>query len=256
MDKKSLSEKVFATIKEKKIQQKAKWTFLLRDYVVRIFGIMSLLVGGLAFSVIIYMMQNNSWGEYSYVSDSFLQFIFLTLPYFWIVFLVLFVVIADYNIRHAKKGYRYRLPVVVLGSVMVSLVLGGFFYNIGMGQAIDDVLSKNTKYYEQFINPGFKMWHNPEKGLLSGKIISLESENELEFEDIEAKRWLVFYNKENCIVRGHEPSIGLHLRLFGTTLGDNSFEAKKIIPMVAGRRFMDRNLQYHRKFMEINFKKH
>lgn len=255
MHKKSLSEKVLATIKEKKIQQKAKWTFLLRDWVVKMFGLASLLVGSLAFSVIIYMMRSNSWGEYAYVSDSFLQFFLLTLPYFWIVFLILFVLIADYNIRHTKKGYRYRLPVVVLGSILVSVVLGSLFYNIGMGQTIDNVLSKNTAYYEQFINPGFKMWHNPEKGLLSGRIISIKSENKLEFADIEGHVWLVDYNVNDCVMPGHRPVEGLQLRLFGRISEDNYFEATRIMSMGAGRGLIERKSGHFRRHIDLNFKK-
>ena len=250
MDKQSLSEKVLAVIKEKKIQRKARWTFLLRDYVVRIFGLISLFVGGMAFSVIIYMMRNNSWEEYSYAGDSFLQFIILSLPYFWIGFLILFVVIADYNIRHIKKGYRYRLPAVVLASIVISAFLGGLFYNIGMGQTIDDILSKNTAYYEQFINPGFKMWQNPEKGLYSGRIISVNAENELKFEDIDGNLWTVIYDKHDCMLE-RKVLEGFQVRIFGKNLSEDLIEAERIVPMFAGRRFMDRNPRHIQKHIEM-----
>ncbi len=252
MEKQSLSEKVLAVIKDKKIQRKARWTFLLRDYVVRVFGLVSLIVGGLAFSVIIFMMRNNSWGEYSYVSDSFLQFFLLTLPYFWIVFLILFVVIADYNIRHTKKGYRYRLPFVVLASIIVSAFLGVFFYNIGMGQAIDDILSKNTPYYEQFINPGFKMWHNPEKGLLSGRFNIIKAGSELEFEDINGSIWFVTCDKSDCLIMGPGLLKGSHFRLFGSVLEGNYFEAKRIMPMGIGRGFIERMPGHMKKYNRMN----
>ena len=249
MDNKSLSEKVLALIKEKKIQRKAKWTFLLRDWVVRMFGFVSLLVGGLAFSVIMYMIRNNSWEEYSYTGDSFLQFMILSLPYFWIGFLVLFVIIADYNIRHTKKGYRYRLPVVVFASVFVSTLLGGLFYSVGMGQAIDDILSKNTPYYEQFINPSFKIWQNPEKGLYSGVVISANAENELIFQDINGKLWTVIYNEHDCMLE-HGISENIQVRIFGENTREDLIEAEKIVPMFMGRRFLDRNTQHIQKNIE------
>lgn len=249
MDKQSLSEKVLALIKDKKIQKKAKWTFLLRDWVVKIFGFLSLLIGGLAFSVIIYMMRNNSWEEYSYAGDSFLQFMVLSLPYFWIGFLVLFVIIADYNIKHTKKGYRYRLPIVVFASVFVSTLLGGLFYNIGMGQTIDDILSKNTPYYEQFMNPSFRMWQNPEKGLYSGRIVSVNLENELELQDIDGKLWTVIYNEHESILE-HNILKDSQVRIFGKNISEGLIKAERIVPMYAGRRFMDRNPQHIQKHIE------
>ncbi|MDA3839866.1 MAG: hypothetical protein PF572_02145 [Patescibacteria group bacterium] len=251
MDEKTLSERVLAKIKEKKIERKAKWTFLLRNYVVWGAGIISLLVGGLALSVVIYMMRHNGWGEYSYVSDSFLQFIFLTLPYFWLVFLGLFVFIADYYIKHTNKGYRYRLPVVVVGSIFVSFLLGGLFYNLGMGQAIDDVLGRQAPFYRQFINPNMKRWNNPEKGLLSGKIISVNSESEFFLRDIDNTEWIVFY--EETLVH---PIFGvkedMQINILGKMIGQDSFKADHIKPMGPGRGSADRNMQEMRRAFEEN----
>jgi len=94
MNDKNISQKVLEAIKNQKIVPKPKWTFLLKENLMWAFGIASLIVGGLAFAVIIHMVRNNDWDVYQDISGGLLQFILLTLPYFWIVFLALFIFIA------------------------------------------------------------------------------------------------------------------------------------------------------------------
>jgi hypothetical protein len=52
---------ILSEIKEKGIKPKARWTFLLNDYLVWATGFLSLVFGAIAFSVIIYMIRNNDW---------------------------------------------------------------------------------------------------------------------------------------------------------------------------------------------------
>ncbi|PLX20644.1 hypothetical protein C0584_05385 [Candidatus Parcubacteria bacterium] len=241
MNKKELSQKVLESIKKHKIIPKPKWTFLLRNYVVWFAGLISLVIGALALSVIIYMLRYNGWEEYHYISDSIPQFILLTLPYFWIVFLIIFVLVADYYIRHTNKGYRYRLPVVVLISVFASVLLGGIFYKIGMGQAIDDILGSRAPFYKEIINRKPLFWNNPEKGYLTGQVMGIVSDAEFNFRDAENVDWLIVYNKEE-IFRMPKLENNMKISLIGNILSNNIFEAKDFRPLRPGGAFLERGM--------------
>lgn len=241
MDKKTLGEKVLATIKDKKIHRKARWKFLLRDYMIWFFGFISLLLGSLALSVMIYMMRQNGWEDYSYVNDSFLRFVVITLPYFWILFLGFFIFISDYYIKNTKKGYKYRLSLVILGSVLINVFLGVLFYKIGVGEAVDDVLSERAPFYSEFINPNMRLWNQPELGLLSGKINKVSSQYEFELKDIDSKDWVVFHDNYMAMpVASIEK--GLRVNLVGEMISTDSFRAEIIKPMGAGRGFLNRGM--------------
>src|SRR3989339_797248 len=87
--------------KIKNIKPTPRWQFLLRDY-------------------------------------SVLKFLLITLPYFWLVFLLLFLLAAYYNFKNTKQGYKFPFYKISLISILSSMLIGVFLYNLGIAQAIED----------------------------------------------------------------------------------------------------------------------
>ncbi len=229
---------VLKKIKEKKITPKPRWQLLLKNYVVWGFGIVSLVIGTLAFSVVIYMLKNNDWDIYDEISGSFLQFILMTLPYFWFVFLFIFILVADYNIKHTKKGYRYSLTTIVIGSVVLSIILGGLLHNMGMGQAIDDELSNLAPFYPELINRRMRMWANPDHGLLAGVITSVEARDKFLLNDLHNKIWNI--NAQGAIIPPFiKIEVNERVNMIGEKINEDDFQAKIIRPMGPGRGFFE-----------------
>ena len=114
---KNFDSNILERIKEDNLKPKPKWTFLFKDSVIWFFGALSLVFGALGVSVIIYLLKNNDWSLYNKLSGSFLEFILLTMPYFWILFLAIFILVIKYNIQHTKKGYKYSLPIIVFSII-------------------------------------------------------------------------------------------------------------------------------------------
>lgn len=237
MKKENLSQKVFEKIKENKIQPKSKWMFSLKNYFIWLTGLFFIFIGALSFSVIIYMINNNGWEEYKYINDNFLSFVFLSLPYFWIILLFVFVLIADFYLKNTKKGYRYKLPVIVSLTVLVSFLFGLLFYQAGIGQTIDDALAKNAPLYEEIINPRMKMWQNPEKGLISGVVISNIFDKDFEFRDIDNKNWVILIDDVDNYFLSRAKK-GDYIRIVGNQISENVFKAQRIMPMGPGRAYM------------------
>ncbi len=239
LDKNDFGRKLLEKIKEKKLAPKSRWHFLLKRYVIWGIGIISLAIGALAFSVIIYVLKYNDWDIYDQLTDSFLSFVFLTLPYFWLLFLILFIYIVYYDLRHTKKGYRYSLPIVLAISVGSSMILGALFFEVGLGQAIDDILGQNMPMYERFINRHIGLWAEPENGRLSGLIISKLSEDEIIILSQERMKWDALLNGAE-FPEGFKIIVGRPIRLLGEKIDDRVFRAIKVLPVGPGRSFLMR----------------
>ncbi len=218
---------ILDTIKEKKIKPKSKLTFLLKDYVVWAFGFLSLIFGSIAVSLIIYLVKNNDWDVYTELSGSLLEFVLLTMPYFWIVFLLVFILVINYNIKHTKKGYKFSLPVILSSSMFASILLGTLFFNLGLGQALDDVLGEKVSFYDTIINPRMRIWNNPESGRLVGMIIEKVSKDEFKLLDRQEKEWLINIMNAKTPIEA-EMECGCPVKLTGEMEKENYFIVEQV----------------------------
>lgn len=243
----TLDKKIIKAIKEKKLTPRPRWRFLLKNYLIWSGGILSLLAGSLAFAMIVFMTRNNDWRMYAPISGSLLKFIILTLPYFWLLFLFVFIMVAYFNLKHTKKGYRHSLISIIIGSLILSMLIGGGLYAAGLGQKVDDVLSQRAPFYEKFINKRMGLWFNPDRGLLAGVIVDKISDSEFKLLDMKRKEWLVLTDKATT-VPGMILETGKPVRLMGQCLDENSFEALRIMPMGPGQGFFKRP-RFHKSLL-------
>jgi len=247
MSDKSISQEILEKIQNKEIQPKPKWHFLLKDYVVWTFGFISLFIGSLSFSAILYMLVNNDWDVYDRISGSWLGFMLTTLPYFWLIFLLIFILAAYYNFRHTKGGYRFEIRNLVIGSIIFSMLFGAFLFKIGVGQAIDNMLANNQNFYKHFINRRAHVWTQTENGLLAGVLLEAQDEHTMIIRDMEGFLWQVDVSelKSPPITL----VIGQPIRILGEDLGGGIFEAEAILPM-RGMQFLQDRLGPHGMMME------
>lgn len=232
----NFAENLLEKIKLDKIAPKPRWHFLLKNYVVWIFGTLSLIVGSAAMSVIIYLLKYNDW-EMGFKTDGgFWAFFLITLPYFWIVFLSLFVLVLYYNIKHTKSGYRYPASYIVIFAVFASIILGELFFLFGLGEEIDDVLGQKAPLYAQMFNPQLDFWFQPEEGRLAG--LAVISEGKMSVVDPSGKVWEIATTSEtleNAFLLPGQP-----INLMGKVSSDNIFNADFIKTPRSGRAFMQR----------------
>lgn len=222
----SFAGRLLDKIKEKKLSPKPRWQFLLKNYTVYIAGILALLIGAVAVSVIIYLVRFNDWNFYYHTDKSFWEFLLLTAPYFWLLFLGLFIFIVYYNFKHTQKGYRYPNWLLVGASISLSIILGVAFFRMGLGEKIDDALGRRAPFYGHILNPQIDFWSHPEEGRLFGLIIGKGEEESLILLDRELEEWAVYLDMP---IREKEySSVRQPVRLIGREMGDNSFMAEKI----------------------------
>lgn len=249
IDDKDISQTVLETIKAKNIAPTPKWTFLLKDYVVWGLGAISLLIGSLAIAVTVSMVRHNDWDLYKYASDSLLSFILVTLPYFWIAFLILFILAANYNFKHTKNGYRYRLSTIVAGSILISIAFGLLFYVAGLGQVIDKILVDKVPVYERIMEYRKRIWSQDERGLLSGVIVGVTDKEHFDITDPDRKIWHVTAHR---VEEGVRPMLkrGARVKMVGEKVDRDKFNAVIIRPSI------DKRTMEVYKFWKLNQMKH
>ncbi len=191
MEKETFKNKILDIIKEKDISPKPKWQFVAKDYLVWFLGIISVLIGGVAFSVIIFVLANADWQSYRFLSGSLLEHIIKVAPLYWILFLAIFILVSDYNFKKTKDGYKYSVPKVVGVIVFISFCLGLFFYEIGLAHITDYALGDRLPGFHRFVDIKQKMWNVPDKGLLAGTIVPSEKSDFLILKDFDGNEWKV-----------------------------------------------------------------
>jgi len=221
-------------LKKEKLAPAPRWRFEVKNYSIWTLGAASVAVGSVSFALIIDLVQSNDWAIYDEISDGFGQFLLLTLPYFWILLLVLFMSAAYYNIRHTRFGYRYPLSALLAASVLMSFAGGYFLYRSGFGRLADDFLGERAPYYREIMNPQMRFWDAPEHGRLMGVVSSTTADLKFLLTDMRASEWLI-----DCgVCSGPLPviiSAGRPVRLSGHVVDENVFFADRVLPVGPGR---------------------
>ena len=227
MEEKDISQEILEKIKE--VKPRPRWHFLLKDYLIWFLASFSLIISSLALAVVLYMLIDNDWDIYTSISNSLLEFVFLTLPYFWLVFLGSFILIAYYNFRHTKNGYKYPLSKIFLSSLLINILLGTFLYNIGVGQTIDNMVARRATFYKEFINKRKHIWSRTDEGFLGGMVLAIEDEY-IVIKDMDGNVWTIkhFDTTTPDFVR-LEP--GQAVRIIGQKIDSQNFEMHVILPM-------------------------
>ncbi len=239
----NFTKNLLEKIKTDKLEPKPRWQFLLKNYLIWIFGALSLLFGSLATSVIIYLLKHNNW-QLAEKSDSFWSFFLLTIPYFWLLFLALFILIIFYNFKHTKKGYRYKPLHIIIVAVLSSIIIGEVFYLAGFSKKIDDVLGARAPFYKEMLNPQLHYWCNPDKGRLAGVI--LKENNKIALIDPSGKYWELQIGEDQLKLISEYYSSGQVVNILGKTISfeEGIFQVEVFRQAISGdefiRRFRDR----------------
>lgn len=236
LEDKNFVDNVLQQIKEKNILPKAKWRFLVKNYLIWLLGALSLIFGAISTSLIFYMLNGSGHPMGPRFSGSF-EAIFFVIPFFWIICLVIFAFSVYYYIKHTKKGYKYSTKIIIILIITLSLFLGVLFNIFGLDRQIDDTLGRRAPFYDQVINPQIQYWSNPEAGRLTGLVIERESDFSYYLADREGEIWtiMVLNKKDNGQVE-----IGRPIRALGELKEDSVFEIKEIIPFGPGKGFFKR----------------
>lgn len=236
MEDNNLVNKIINKIKHEGLEPKPRWHFLLKGYVIWLSGALALIFGALGVSVIIYLLKYNNWSMGDLGEKSFLSFMIMTMPYFWLLFLAIFIFVLYYNIKHLKKAYLYPVKVIILLAFLSSILLGELFFLFGFGEEIDELLGAKAPLYGEMFNPQLNFWFQPEAGRLAG--IATVADDGLGLIDPSGIIWEIEMGEE--ILLPQEIITGEALNIIGSIESEHVFKAQIIKVVRPGRAFMKR----------------
>lgn len=222
-----ISEEVLKDIEKKQITPKPKWLFLLKNYVIWAFFPVFVALSSLAVSTILFIVTTHDWDVYDYLGRTFLEYVFISIPYFWLIIFSLLISAAYYSFAHTKYGYRQTLFRIFLGSMVFGLILGAALFLLGVDSEIHEALSKKVPFYNNLIYYKEDVWDKPEKGLLAGEVTDLKNKNDFLLRDFEGHAWKI--SGDNIIWADNViPQKGAEIKIIGQWQGDSLFYGSSI----------------------------
>lgn len=186
------SERLLQKIREEQAEPTPRWHFALKNKLLwAAFGLAAVL-GALAFSVILFAIQQTDFNITSHLSHSGLELFLGLLPFFWIILLLAFLLIAMYSVQYSRRGYKFTLAKLVGYSVALSILLGTLFFIGGGAQRLEQAFALKVGIYESIQEKKVKLWSMPEEGYLSGEIVETGLAA-FRLKDFHGKEWTVRY---------------------------------------------------------------
>ncbi len=229
------SDRLISKMKNQNLKPIPKWRFTLKGMTIGFTLLVSVIIGGLAFSVILFSIQQLGFDLISHMSHSKIEFLLGLLPFLWIVLLIVFLVIGMISIKNSKKGYKFSPSKLLIINTAFSILLGTLFFIGGGAQWLENVFAVEIELYESVREKKINMWSMPEDGYLSGTIESVNEET-LNLVDFKNKRWTIDYQQ------AHIPPVvlleeGEVVKLRGKIGSADHFLADEVRPWGGSKRF-------------------
>lgn len=226
MEKNNLSQHILEKIKRDHISPAPRYAFLLKRLFFWAVALLFLACGIFSFAAVFFVLFNNDWDLSSRFATGPAVFTIKVFPYFWIVFCLLFVILAWYNYRHTKFGYRARIVYIVIFYLFITSAGGALMYKQGVGYGVENIFARYFPAYNH-LNYSRSMWLNPQQGFLSGTIIATAG-TALELKDAEGDTWSVDISS-TTIKDGMTVVIGNQIKVIGY-INNSQFVAQEIRP--------------------------
>ena len=232
------SDKILEKIKKEELKPIPKKYFLIKNGFLWGLFILGVIIGALAFSVVLFSIQQTDFELAVHMSHSKLEMLLGLLPFIWIFFLVGFLVLAIIGIRNSRRGYKFTIGKMVGISTALSILLGTAFFIGGGAKKLEKAFAVNVSIYESIDEKKMKMWTMPEEGYLSGIIESVGGDT-LILLDFNNKKWVVPISSA-IIPHAEVMEKGEKVKLVGKKNATTVFFAEEILPWGGRRRRMNR----------------
>lgn len=234
---KDFGKKVLDTIKQEKIKPKPRWEFLLKDYFLWALFLVAVFVGSISVSIIIFVFQSEILDRPAPPQGHPMDSLIFSIPYFWLLVLALFLVIAYFNFRYTKSGYRYNALKVFLASIVLSIIFGAALHVIGLSHRAERATYDRIPLYKNIMEHRAQKMISPEDGHLGGIFIN-KTEEFIELKAFDGKIWQVDVSsleEEEISEILFEP--GIRIMILGEQISDNEFLANELMMWLKPHRF-------------------
>lgn len=209
---------VLEKIKEKNIKPRPKWIFVFQNIFLWVLVPIFIIFGAISFSFIIHMFVSSDFDLRNRVSGNFFEFIIKTMPYFWIIILIVFLMVLYFDFKNTKRAYKFDFLKTSLFGLVLIIMIGTMFYFSGIARYFDDNLLK-VSTYKTLSCQNSKMWNNSERGILAGKFINV-SENSGAFKDANEKTWNITFDNK---IELQKLDLNNDIKVIGRKIDENNF---------------------------------
>lgn len=222
------SQRLIESIKARQIKPAPKAFFRIREGLTWAAFILAVFLGALAFSVILFSIQQTEFYILRHLSHSRLEMFLGILPFAWIAFLAFFLALSIFSFRKSERGYKFRMIQLAGYSFAFSVLLGTVFFLAGGAQRIEHAFALRVAIYESMQEKKARIWSMPEQGYLSG-VIESSGPDEFKIKAFDDKIWTISYADAFIApVLLLEP--GEIIKLSGKMTASDRFEADTIRP--------------------------
>lgn len=224
-----LTNKIINKIQTEEVKPISRHVFIIRNVGLWLLSILSVGLGSISISLLIYNLINKDWDIYSHLGESMFGFLISSLPYLWIALVIISLTIGVLNFEHSKNGYKYSPLKVAITSILLSLIFGFSGSALGFGKKIDNYLGSKFTIYHSVEAEKKAVWNQPEKGLFSGTIETIYLDKKIfTLVDLQEKQWIVNYS--DATVRGKTKiEVDSEIKIIGERDGD-TIKASDIRP--------------------------
>jgi hypothetical protein len=214
----SVRETVLTRIEAEKVCPRGRFIFWCKDTAVWVLWGGSVVLGAIAIAVTLFAVTQTRFMLHEVTHDSFLGFVAVTVPYLWLVVFVAMTLLAVFNLRCTKRGYRYGVLQIMASSLILSLAGGAFLQIVGVGSLIDSRLGQGMPMYRSQEKVETALWQAPQEGRLLGRQITVATDatSTVLFKDATGVEWNVYVAElspyDIALLASMEP-----VRLVGTT---------------------------------------
>ncbi len=220
-----IAKKALQRIVEGGITPESKTVANLRKFGFWLPVILALVFGSLASAGMFFVLMNGDWDLLGRFGAGF---IVRSMPYFWLFFLVVFVLLGEFSYAKTTIGYRYGPVKVIITYVLSTMLLGGVFLSLGGGALFERAMSVRGIMRDIMFNQT-EVWSHPDQGLLSGTIKDIGTST-LRLVDFSGVEWSV--DTQHALIRGRvQLENGEAVKLLGTMTA-SGFAASEIRPWV------------------------
>lgn len=221
-------KKIIERIKKEQIEPTPKWIFTSRNLLIWFAFAFALIFGALAFSVVLLAIQQTDFNIISHLSHSWLEFLLGLLPFIWLIFVLISLLLAMITLRHSERGYKISFYKLATLSLLISMALGTLFFLTGGSDRLEKAFDLNVLNYESIEERKMQIWNNPDEGYLAGTILQANSEI-IDLRDFNGRQWQIPY--EGAFIAPIimlEP--GEYIKIIGKKSRENEFQAEEIRP--------------------------
>lgn len=234
-----VKEKVLQSIKENNIRPKSALFFALRQIGVWFTWALTVLIGALTFSALMFRVLNSGFEHIDLITSSKVFFVLSSLPVFWILLSMASTLVAYAELRNTDRGHVISWKAAALLNVALSILTGTILFFSGFGYISERValqirgMDIERTYLTQ--------WNDPGHGRLAGMISAIDDDT-LSLLSIDTTGYIVdISGLEAVSIPTNTP-----VRIIGTFTENGDFYACRVLPVRFRGAFQRKETVFHK----------